>query len=256
MHSHRQHKSDFVTRTTVADVCECVAFLEKTLEVPIELLPVPEGVGVVPSVLPRIKKMVLADRMVWKRATLAFVSYIRAYKEHKCHYLLPFKLLPIGALATSFSLLQLPKMPELRDVHVAGFQPTQLDMSKLRYKSPQLERQRKEKLRLAKEKPVQKPARLEPLQEPLRGKRAPPAAAATDSDADDSDQEEEDIDDLMEDYRQLKKLKKRKISQREYARRTGEDIEPAEEEEEEQAGESAPAENDPAAQEDDEAIES
>lgn len=41
--------------------------------------------------------------------------YIRAYKEHQCSFIFRFASLDLGVLATSFSLLRLPKMPELRD---------------------------------------------------------------------------------------------------------------------------------------------
>mmetsp|Transcript_5607 Transcript_5607/g.11114 ORF Transcript_5607/g.11114 Transcript_5607/m.11114 type:complete len:192 (+) Transcript_5607:248-823(+) len=42
-------------------------------------------------------------------------SYIRAYKEHHCGFIFRFASLDLGVLATSFCLLRLPKMPELRD---------------------------------------------------------------------------------------------------------------------------------------------
>jgi ATP-dependent RNA helicase DDX55/SPB4 len=50
--------------------------------------------------------------------------YIRAYKEHQCSFIFRFASLDLGVLATSFSLLRLPKMPELRDkVGKLNFQP-------------------------------------------------------------------------------------------------------------------------------------
>ena len=69
----------------------------------------------VPDVLPSIRKLVLKDRDILEKGTKAYTSYIRAYKEHHCGFIFRFASLDLGVLATSFSLLRLPKMPELRD---------------------------------------------------------------------------------------------------------------------------------------------
>jgi hypothetical protein len=69
----------------------------------------------VTDVLPAIRKLVLKDRDVLEKGTKAYTSYIRAYKEHHCGFIFRFASLDLGLLATSFSLLRLPKMPELRD---------------------------------------------------------------------------------------------------------------------------------------------
>jgi len=55
------------------------------------------------------------DRDLLEKGTKAFTSYIRAYKEHVCTFIFRFPSLDLGYLATSFCLLRLPKMPELRD---------------------------------------------------------------------------------------------------------------------------------------------
>lgn len=69
----------------------------------------------VPDVLPSIRQLVLKDRDMLEKGTKAYTSYIRAYKEHQCGFIFRFASLDLGILATSFSLLRLPKMPELRD---------------------------------------------------------------------------------------------------------------------------------------------
>ena len=69
----------------------------------------------IPDVLPSIRKLVLKDRDILEKGTKAYTSYIRAYKEHHCSFIFRFASLDLGVLATSFSLLRLPKMPELRD---------------------------------------------------------------------------------------------------------------------------------------------
>jgi len=68
----------------------------------------------IPNILPKIRKMVMQDRDLLEKGTKAYTSYIRAYKEHHCAFIFRFSALDLGLLATSFCLLRLPKMPELR----------------------------------------------------------------------------------------------------------------------------------------------
>ncbi|KAL3807670.1 hypothetical protein ACHAXA_000316 [Cyclostephanos tholiformis] len=77
----------------------------------------------VPDLLPSILKLTLKDRDILEKGTKAFTSYIRAYKEHHCSFIFRFASLDLGLLATSFSLLRLPKMPELRDKKLLNFVP-------------------------------------------------------------------------------------------------------------------------------------
>eukprot|EP00566_Odontella_aurita_P008784 CAMPEP_0113543428 /NCGR_PEP_ID=MMETSP0015_2-20120614/10151_1 /TAXON_ID=2838 /ORGANISM="Odontella" /LENGTH=830 /DNA_ID=CAMNT_0000443583 /DNA_START=62 /DNA_END=2554 /DNA_ORIENTATION=- /assembly_acc=CAM_ASM_000160 len=70
---------------------------------------------ILPDALPKVRDMALKDRDVLEKGTKAFTSYIRAYKEHQCAFIFRFASLDLGLLATSFCLLRLPKMPELRD---------------------------------------------------------------------------------------------------------------------------------------------
>jgi len=74
----------------------------------------------IPDVLPKLRKMVMSDRDLLEKGTKAFTSYVRAYKEHKCSFIFRFASLDLGLLATSFCLLRLPKMPELRDKLIGG----------------------------------------------------------------------------------------------------------------------------------------
>eukprot|EP00804_Cyclotella_cryptica_P023594 CCRYP_011938-RC/>CCRYP_011938-RC protein AED:0.14 eAED:0.14 QI:0/0.33/0.25/1/0.33/0.25/4/1048/513 len=90
----------------------------KLRKVPVMELPDSESSvsgATIPDVLPKIRKMVLRDRDILEKGTKAYTSYIRAYKEHQCGFIFRFASLDLGVLATSFSLLRLPKMPELRD---------------------------------------------------------------------------------------------------------------------------------------------
>mmetsp|Transcript_24659 Transcript_24659/g.57898 ORF Transcript_24659/g.57898 Transcript_24659/m.57898 type:complete len:728 (+) Transcript_24659:109-2292(+) len=70
----------------------------------------------IPDILLHIRGLVLKDRDYLEKGTKAFTSYIRGYKEHVCGFIFRFASLDLGHLATSFCLLRLPKMPELRDL--------------------------------------------------------------------------------------------------------------------------------------------
>eukprot|EP00536_Pseudo-nitzschia_multiseries_P003945 jgi/Psemu1/237110/estExt_Genewise1.C_630045 len=87
-------------------------------QVPLQQLPKTEAdssAEVVTNFLPKIRGLVLKDRDYLEKGTKAFTSYIRGYKEHVCGFIFRFASLDLGHLATSFCLLRLPKMPELRE---------------------------------------------------------------------------------------------------------------------------------------------
>ncbi|XP_014248314.1 ATP-dependent RNA helicase DDX55 [Cimex lectularius] len=104
--------------------------------------------------LDRIKnlaqEMQKSDRAYFDRANLAFVSYIRAYAKHECNFLLRVKDLDFAGLASSYGLLRLPKMPELKNRQV-DFEATDLDFNTISYKDKQKENSRINKLEIYKE---------------------------------------------------------------------------------------------------------
>ena len=106
-------------------------------------------------VFARAREAVLADRDLLEKGQVAFVSFIRAYKEHRCSFIFQFKELDLGCLATSFILLQLPAMPEIprdraaqRD-KFANFVPasTTIRADDIAYENPARERARQERLK-------------------------------------------------------------------------------------------------------------
>ena len=81
--------------------------------------------------------------------TKAFVSYIRAYKEHHCKYIFRLEDVPIGELASSFALLRLPRMPELKKAsrllsngELPGFVGSEVDIENIKFKDKTREKQR------------------------------------------------------------------------------------------------------------------
>ncbi|PRP83597.1 ATP-dependent RNA helicase [Planoprotostelium fungivorum] len=56
-----------------------------------------------------ILQCIKSDRSVMDKSITAFVSFLRAYKEHTLTYIFPFNRLDAGRLANGLCLLQLPK---------------------------------------------------------------------------------------------------------------------------------------------------
>ncbi|XP_023944826.2 probable ATP-dependent RNA helicase DDX55 homolog [Bicyclus anynana] len=84
------------------------------------------------------------DRAVLDKGQRAFVSHVRAYSKHECSLLLRLAELPLGHVATSYGLLKLPRMPELRDEHRRQFAPPAgaVDLDGISYRDKQKEARR------------------------------------------------------------------------------------------------------------------
>ena len=60
------------------------------------------------------RKLAEQDRDVMEKGVKAFVSFVRAYKEHQCRFIFRLADLRLEQLGTALGLLRLPKMPEMR----------------------------------------------------------------------------------------------------------------------------------------------
>ncbi|XP_032597516.1 probable ATP-dependent RNA helicase DDX55 homolog [Drosophila grimshawi] len=99
------------------------------------------------STLERMHQLQLADRGIYDKGMRAFVSHVRAYTKHECSAILRLKDLDLGKMATAYGLLQLPRMPELKNYTGAGFiaPKCELNLAKLSYKNAQKEQLRQQK---------------------------------------------------------------------------------------------------------------
>ncbi|GKV28247.1 hypothetical protein SLEP1_g37325 [Rubroshorea leprosula] len=89
------------------------------------------------DVVPQFRSAARKDRDVMEKGLRAFVSYIRAYKEHHCSYIFRWKELEIGKLAMGYGLLQLPSMPEVKQhsLSTEGFVPVEdINFDEIKYK--------------------------------------------------------------------------------------------------------------------------
>jgi len=66
------------------------------------------------------------DRDLLERGSRAFMAHLRAYKDHRCEFIFRFNQLDLVGLANALALLRLPKIPELSGrgaPRVRGFAP-------------------------------------------------------------------------------------------------------------------------------------
>ncbi|GLT89228.1 hypothetical protein SLE2022_072210 [Rubroshorea leprosula] len=174
------------------------------------------------DVVPQLRSAARKDRDVMEKGLRAFVSYIRAYKEHHCSYIFRWKELEIGKLAMGYGLLQLPSMPEVKQhsLSTEGFVPVEdVNFDEIKYKDKSREKQRKKNLQAKKEREQEEQKPKKPNKIPsssastiMRKKTARQRRAA---------QSVEDEEELTREYRLLKKLKKGAIDENEYAKLAG-----------------------------------
>ncbi|CAM9653497.1 unnamed protein product, partial [Hapterophycus canaliculatus] len=100
------------------------------------------------ELLGEVKAMVKADRDMLEKGTKAFISFIRAYKEHQCSFIFRFNDLALGAVARSFCLLRLPKIAELSDPAVTeSFEKEKtIDFTAIKYADKVREKARQKQL--------------------------------------------------------------------------------------------------------------
>lgn len=92
-----------------------------------------------PELNKKIHDMQRKDKSVFDKGTRGFVSHVKAYSKHKCHLLLRVKDLDLGKVATSYGLLRLPKMPEMKKQFQSTFVgPSEsVNINSLEYKNKQ-----------------------------------------------------------------------------------------------------------------------
>ncbi|KAJ8764122.1 hypothetical protein K2173_005028 [Erythroxylum novogranatense] len=170
-----------------------------------------------PDVVPQIRSAAKKDRDVMEKGLRAFVSFVRAYKEHHCSYIFRWKELEIGKLGMGYGLLQLPAMPEVKhhSLSTEGFVPVEdINLEDIKYKDKSREKQRKKNLQAKKEaQQQQQQLKKTFVSAPAKKKKTAKQRRAA--------QTIEDEEDMAREYRLLKKLKKGAIDENEYAKLTG-----------------------------------
>lgn len=190
----------------------------------------------------QIRDVLKKDRAIMEKSTKAFVSYIQAYSKHDCSYLLQVKELPIGAVAATYGLLQLPKMPELKKRILTDFpEIPNFDINSIPYKDTVREKIRLQKLEHYKntgvwpgqkqvlfKKPTEAWSLTKQKKEERKNKRLKRkekkqklANSGNPKKKKRKRISDEDLEELKRDVALLKKHKKKKISDEEYNKEIG-----------------------------------
>jgi len=104
------------------------------------------------STFEELRRIAREDRDIMEKGLRAFVSFVRAYKNHILQDIFSFSKIRLGAFARALGLLKLPKMPELRGKRSSeGFEPADVDTDKIKYRCKQREKQRQARIRVQRE---------------------------------------------------------------------------------------------------------
>ncbi|KAK9867069.1 hypothetical protein WJX84_000018 [Apatococcus fuscideae] len=186
-----------------------------------------QSYAVDPSLLAQLRRAAEEDRDIMEKGVKAFVSYVRGYREHHCRFIFRMADLPLGRLATSLGLLRLPAMPEVRKARgsLPHFSQSDVDPASVKFKDKAREKQRQRALkqqqagRLASSKEPHSAEALQQSQQAAAAeKQQLQAAAAAEENRLPAAKRRmlelrQDHDELRDDYRLLKKVKKGRASE-------------------------------------------
>jgi len=161
-----------------------------------------------------VRVLAKADRDVMEKGQRAFVSYVRAYKEHQCSFIFVHHQLPYAALAQSWGLLFFPQMSDLKHLHVKFEAEEGLKPYHIKYKDVHREKQRVKNLDADMAKKQEEKKVREEKEEAYRKKKekAGPKRRVKRH----NKEIREEWDELAIEARYLKKLKAGKITPEEY----------------------------------------
>ncbi|XP_053327965.1 ATP-dependent RNA helicase DDX55 [Spea bombifrons] len=168
--------------------------------------------------LPKLKSLAMSDRAMFDKGMKAFVSYVQAYAKHECNLIFRVKDLDFSSLARGFGLLKMPRMPELRGKDLSDFVPAFVHTDSIPYKDKHREKQRQKMLQQRKETGETRRTFTKnkswSKQKARKEKRKKVALKRKNHEG--SDVDEQDVDELLQDTRLLKRLKKGKITEEEF----------------------------------------
>ncbi|XP_067644352.1 probable ATP-dependent RNA helicase DDX55 homolog [Eurosta solidaginis] len=211
-----------------------------------ELLEVEHDRKGLQQILQKLHKLQLSDRAIFDKGTCAFVSHVQAYTKHECNAILRLKDLDLGKVATSYGLLQMPRMPELKNADTSNFigPKNMVDITKVGYKNPLKEQQRQEKLKVYEDSGIwpgkkkfkkrtesweqTKKAKLDAKskKELRKAKKQRKKESEAQNDVKSAKKRkpqytQEDLEELANDIRLFKKLKRNKITEEDFDKEMG-----------------------------------
>lgn len=157
------------------------------------------------------------SRELMEKGVRAYVSFIRGYKEHHCRFIFRFKELEYGSLAMSMGLLRLPKMKEIRKApkkFMECFVESSVDADTVPFVDRSREKQRqktlKEQREAAEAQRLLEADKPKPKKEKLKEEKRQTAFKRR------KEELRADIEEMEDDYRALRKVKKGKMTEEEF----------------------------------------
>eukprot|EP00798_Chlamydomonas_sp_ICE-L_P018836 gene18836-25384_t len=171
--------------------------------------------------LPEVfRKEAESNREVMEAGTKAFVSFVRGYKEHHCKFIFRLQDLSLGRLANSLAILRLPGMPEVKKA-LRGGRLDHFEQSKFKEKAREKQRQVTMKKKAAAAELEKAEGRAEAKRHVKKVVAAPKAGERLPAAKRRRLQEKDETEELGREYMLLKKLKRGKITQRQFDAATG-----------------------------------
>ncbi len=164
-----------------------------------------------------LRKASEKSRELMEKGVRAYVSFIRGYKEHHCRFIFRFKELQYGSLAMSMGLLRLPKMKEIRKApkkFMECFVESHVDADTVPFLDKSREKQRQKTLKEQQE--AAEAQRLlevdtpKPKKEKVKEEKRQTAFKRR------KEELRADIEEMEDDYRALRKVKKGKMTEEEF----------------------------------------
>ena len=164
-----------------------------------------------------LRKASEKSRELMEKGVRAYVSFIRGYKEHHCRFIFRFKELEYGSLAMSMGLLRLPKMKEIRKApkkFMECFVESHVDADTVPFLEKSREKQRQKTLKEQQE--AAEAQRLlevdtpKPKKEKVKEEKRQTAFKRR------KEELRADIEEMEDDYRALRKVKKGKMTEEEF----------------------------------------
>lgn len=178
-----------------------------------------------------IHKATVDDRAVLEASEKAFLSFVRAYKEHRCSYLLKLNDVDFNSVADSFGLLRLPKFHEFKKVahKIERRNVDGICIKDIKFKDKQREQKRQRDIENAIANRAERREALQAKSKKKKKKKRKRSDSVTDqgdSGAGNSaakEDDDDDDDDFSMEAMQLRKLKKGKLTHAQFDKLAGYD---------------------------------
>lgn len=179
-----------------------------------------------------IRKATIDDRAVLEASEKAFLSFVRAYKEHRCSYLLKLNDVDFNSVADSFGLLRLPKFYEFKKVahKIERRNVDGICIKDIKFKDKQREQKRQRDIENAIANRAERREALQAKSKKKKKKKRKRSNSVTDQPdsgagkgAAKKDEDKDEEDDFSMEAMQLRKLKKGKLTHAQFDKLAGYD---------------------------------